>query len=402
MPPQNQIKQVHRVVYHFHESDLKSANPLILHAALTASILDVFGQSSNSITKWILDIQTITIELSTTHGILPTKSPIRQILPEEAATLKKIPSSATTTFRWLELDPVLQYLNCCSSCFAMYPENRAPSHCHHCIANIPGGPSDSVDPNDNTPSLPSEDNEPEFSDSICGEPLFKYIRGVQKPARHLQNDEEKLPPISTVELLKLVAEHSEPLPRVRNSTVLDSERDPEGLDQNLNDIDKKEPCVWRRPDEWALLSKSDSIGYSPVAARAQFYKQVEHTDGLISTFTQNPDNCCIYFKDSKGSDCFARVYSIFSHSRTSVPSGIATDTWLHVQCFPHLPPTHRNPFDLTHPSEVQCALRLWSSTEQKIIKLNEVIAQCVWIMFKPGEMDQNVDVSTIGFIILKH
>ncbi|EGG10394.1 uncharacterized protein MELLADRAFT_103382 [Melampsora larici-populina 98AG31] len=158
----------------FHGSDLKSANPLILHTALTASILDIFGQSSNSITKWILDIQTITIKLSTTHGILPTKSPIRQILPEEAATLKKIPSSATTTFRWLKLDPVLKYLNCCSSCFAMYPENSAPSRCHHRIANIPGGPSDSVDPNKNTCSPPSEDNEPEFSDSICGEPLFKY------------------------------------------------------------------------------------------------------------------------------------------------------------------------------------------------------------------------------------
>lgn len=167
----------------FHGSDLKSANPLILHAALTASILDIFGQSSNSITRWILDIQTITIELSTTHGILPTKSPIRQILPEEAATLKKIPSSATTTFRWLKLDPVLKYLNCCSSCFAMYPENSAPSRCHHHIANIPGGPLDSTDPNDNTCCPTSEDKEPDLSESICGEPLFKYVHGVQKPAR---------------------------------------------------------------------------------------------------------------------------------------------------------------------------------------------------------------------------
>ncbi|EGF97337.1 uncharacterized protein MELLADRAFT_114421 [Melampsora larici-populina 98AG31] len=235
----------------FHGSDLKSANPLILHTALTASILDIFGQSSNSITKWFLDIQIITIELSTTYGILPTKSSIRQILPEEAATLKKIPSSATTTFRWLKLDPVLQYLNCCSSCFAMYPENSAPPQCHHRIANIPGGPSDSVDPNNDAGSPPSEDNDPEFSDSICGEPLFKYVRGVQKPARRLsswhvrrfwamkdlQNDEEKLPPISTVELLKLVAEHSEPLPHRPNSPALDSERDPEGLDQNINDVE---------------------------------------------------------------------------------------------------------------------------------------------------------------------
>ncbi|EGG09559.1 uncharacterized protein MELLADRAFT_61140 [Melampsora larici-populina 98AG31] len=86
---------------HFHTFELKSANPLILHVALTASILDIFGQSSNSITKWMLDVQTITIELSTTHGILPTNSDIRKLLPEEASTLKKIPKSVETAFQWL-------------------------------------------------------------------------------------------------------------------------------------------------------------------------------------------------------------------------------------------------------------------------------------------------------------
>ncbi|EGF97992.1 uncharacterized protein MELLADRAFT_69636 [Melampsora larici-populina 98AG31] len=41
---------------HYHTFELKSMNPLILHVALTAAILDIFGRSSNSITSWILDI----------------------------------------------------------------------------------------------------------------------------------------------------------------------------------------------------------------------------------------------------------------------------------------------------------------------------------------------------------
>lgn len=217
-------------------------------------------------------------------------------------------------------------------------------------------------------------------------------------------EDDKLPDTLKPYTSRLQALYKPPLRRPRrpsNSKVSPLSNDVLNLLVDYLNNTKKEPCVLRRPDDWALLSKSDSIGCSPVAARAQFYKQVEHTDGLISTFTQNPDNCCIYFKDSKASDCFARVYSIFSHSRTSLSSGISTDIWLHVQCFPDLPPTHHNPFDLTNQPEVQCALRLWIPTKQKLIKLNEVISQCVWIMFKPEEINQNVNVSTIGLIILK-
>lgn len=158
-------------------------NPLVLHVALTASILDIFGRSSNSITSWILDVQTITIELSTIHGIIPTQTASHQLLPEEVKNLKKIPGSAATAFRWLELDPVLTYMNCCNACFAMYPQTLAPSRCHHLIAKIPGGPPDPGDFNDNPTSPPLENSEPDFSEKMCGEPLFKFVRGQQKPFR---------------------------------------------------------------------------------------------------------------------------------------------------------------------------------------------------------------------------
>jgi hypothetical protein len=55
--------------------------------------------------------------------------------------------------------------------------------------------------------------------------------------KDLQNDEEKVPPISTVELLKLVAEHSEPLPPRYKSKNPESEQDPEADDENINNTE---------------------------------------------------------------------------------------------------------------------------------------------------------------------
>lgn len=86
------------LIDNYHTLDLKSTNPLILHVALTAAILDILGQFSNSITKWILDIEKITIELTHTCGILPTNSHFQKLSPEEIKTLKKIPTSVNYAF----------------------------------------------------------------------------------------------------------------------------------------------------------------------------------------------------------------------------------------------------------------------------------------------------------------
>ncbi|EGG07412.1 uncharacterized protein MELLADRAFT_105982 [Melampsora larici-populina 98AG31] len=345
---------------HFHSFEMRLINPLILHVALTTAILDIFGRSSNSITTWILDVQSITIKVSSTWGILPTKSQVHQLIPEEIKTINQIPASVSTAFGWLRLDPMLTYMNCCNSCFTMYPETRVPSRCHHCISAIPGGPPDSVNPvkpvnpNNPTNAIPPSsmaDLEPDFSEKICGAPLLKY--------------EEKIEPISTAELLRLVAEHSEPIPydqspaenpqkaeleitflkqfcRASNLLALiEDGKLPDALNQYTSRIQalyrplvrrsnklshsklsplsdtvlnlmikylngtKNEGCIWLRPNDWALLPTSESIGYSPLQAQAQFHKCVKHGDGFVSTFTNNPDNCCIHFKNSENTDGFA-------------------------------------------------------------------------------------------------
>lgn len=217
-------------------------------------------------------------------------------------------------------------------------------------------------------------------------------------------EDEKLPNSLRPYLSRLQALYIPPprrQPRMSNSKLLPLPNDVLNLLVDYLNENNHEECIWIRPDEWALLRKSHSIGYSPVPARGQFYRYFDHTDGIISTFTHNPDNCCIYFKNSKGIDCFGRIFSIFSHSRASAPSQTTTDVWINVQCFPPLPSTHFNPFESSDKADVQTALRLWCPTKDVLIKINQVIAQCTWIMYKAGEMSKHVNVSTIGMIIQK-
>ncbi|EGG12644.1 uncharacterized protein MELLADRAFT_86839 [Melampsora larici-populina 98AG31] len=193
-------------------------------------------------------------------------------------------------------------------------------------------------------------------------------------------EDDKLPEALEQYSVRLQALYKQPAPRANrpshskmsplSDVVLDL------LVAYLNDTEG-ERCIWIRPDKWASLSKSDSLAYAPVPAQGQFYKRINYNDGFVSTFTDNPDNSCIYFKNTDGRDSFGRVFSIFSHLRAAVKSESISDVWLH------------------------CALRMWSPTENKVIKLKEVIAQCTWIMYKAGEMNKDVEVPTIGMIILK-
>lgn len=60
-----------------------------------------------------------------------------------------------------------------------YANSLSSSHCRHACA----GPPDSGDPNDNSSSPPLQDWEPDFSEKVCGEPLLKLSRGLERPVR---------------------------------------------------------------------------------------------------------------------------------------------------------------------------------------------------------------------------
>ncbi|KAH9809247.1 hypothetical protein DFH28DRAFT_862067, partial [Melampsora americana] len=167
----------------FYEFTLASFNPVCLHVALTAAVMSIFDHSSMSTSAWLLDMMRIAIELSMTHGLVPDSS-IPQLDVAELMTLQRFPRTITTAIGWLKLDPILVYMNCCQSCFALYSIERTPSLCNHVIARIPGGPPDLGDANTEiSPSAgPVETVDTlDFSEGTCGQPLLRFVRGQEIP-----------------------------------------------------------------------------------------------------------------------------------------------------------------------------------------------------------------------------
>ncbi|KAH9808456.1 hypothetical protein DFH28DRAFT_1087747 [Melampsora americana] len=158
----------------FYSFTLANFNPVCLHVALTAAIMTIFDHSSMSTSAWLLDMMRITIELSVTHGLVVDNS-IKHLEIAEISTLKRFPRTITTAIGWLQIDPTLVYMNCCQSCFALYPISRTPISCNHRIASIPGGPPDSghADTEISSGTAPAESVEAlDFSEKTCGNPLL--------------------------------------------------------------------------------------------------------------------------------------------------------------------------------------------------------------------------------------
>lgn len=175
------------------------------------------------------------------------------------------------------------------------------------------------------------------------------------------------------------------------------------LIKRLNE-ENTEKCTWMLPQHWCLLSKNESKGSAPLPAHAHFSKEVMHRDIQYSTFTQSPKNSFIIFKSWSGDNEvteFGRIFSIFTHRRAPKPSENHFDTWIYVQRFPHLPPGSYNPFSKLQADDVQFNIRAWGPTEDRIIKIDEVISHCAWMMYRPGEIHKELQVPTVALVSLE-
>lgn len=122
----------------------------------------------------------ITVELSISHGIVPENS-VSQLEQIERSTLQRFPRNISTVVGWLKIDPSLIFMNCCRSCFALYPLSRTPRSCTYRVSSIPGGPSDlhgaGGEITDDGESLH------DFSEKTCGQSLLRFSRGQEVPVR---------------------------------------------------------------------------------------------------------------------------------------------------------------------------------------------------------------------------
>lgn len=158
---------------------------MCLHVALTAAIMSIFDHSSMLTSSWLLDMMRVTIELSITHGLVVDNS-VTSLALSDVTTLQRFPRTITTAIGWLKIDPSLVYMNCCKSCFALYPISRTPTWCNHRISTIPGGPSSSDDANSeishNVLTLETNDQK-KFDEETCGQPLLRFVSGKEMPVR---------------------------------------------------------------------------------------------------------------------------------------------------------------------------------------------------------------------------
>lgn len=100
-------------------------NPVLLHVVLIVVILSVFGNVSMNSSSWLLDCLKITVELCLS-GEIKIFKPRILLSSSDESILRRNPKTITTAITWLNIEPDLIEMNCCKSCFALYPLDRTP------------------------------------------------------------------------------------------------------------------------------------------------------------------------------------------------------------------------------------------------------------------------------------
>lgn len=164
----------------------------------------------------------------------------------------------------------------------------------------------------------------------------------------------------------------------------------------------QEDCTWVTPETWASMSKQSSLGFAPVSARALFYNHVRHLDVKFSTFKESRKDSFILFKSlHKGRRCFGRIQKILVHRRNPDRNKNIKDTWLYVHLFRQLSPNQYNPFARIKEPNVPVELRLWETPESVLVRLDEVIAHCAWMMYSPASIHKSLKVSTVALLSME-
>lgn len=160
-------------------------------------------------------------------------------------------------------------------------------------------------------------------------------------------------------------------------------------------------CQWMIPEDFCILSDEKAVGACPLHPRGIFHKQIEYNGVSYSTFSTSQKDSFITFKYSQSNQIgFGRMFSIFTHSRRANKSQNLSQTWLQVHSFTKVPARLKkfNPYDLVDAPNIQACLRAWAPTQDYMVKLEEIIAHCAWIMHKPGMIHKQLDIPTVALV----
>lgn len=204
-------------------------------------------------------------------------------------------------------------------------------------------------------------------------------------------------------LRQIVEGHTKKERRLSSSRLEPIGEDVLNMLKNRLNADKSQGVKWVTPEEWCLHSANSVVKAAPVLGRAFFHKRIEHMNVTFSTFTDNPNNSFIMFKQNNDEVLFGRIFSIFLHRRSFNPinqSETTIETWLKVQCFPTLTSNQYNPFFLIQEPNVQVHLRAWSPTHDVLIKVDDILCHCSWCMYKPAEVHPKILIPTVSLLCM--
>ncbi|KAH9809868.1 hypothetical protein DFH28DRAFT_903892, partial [Melampsora americana] len=157
---------------------------------------------------------------------------------------------------------------------------------------------------------------------------------------------------------------------------------------------------WMIPDKLCLLPDEEAMAYVAVQPQAFFRNRVIHNGVAYSKFGASQEDSFVVFKKGQtGKECFGRIFSIFTHRQSPKQGQNKFVTWLHIQRFQPIPKKFEksNPFHHIQAPDVQAHLYAWGSTEDQLVQLDDIIAHCTWMMYRPGEI-RGIDIPTVALL----
>lgn len=181
------------------------------------------------------------------------------------------------------------------------------------------------------------------------------------------------------------------------------------LDQRVYELlilrlntDHSNDCLWVSSDQWCSLSAAEAQLYRPVASEVKYQHRINFDEVVFSTFEDNPNNGVVQLKSfQSGALSFGMISNIFTHQRTPVErSDPVLSTWISVECFPPIPPSSFNPFHDIGGLDSQVHLRLTHPRQTHLFSVSEIVAHCEWIVYKPGEFNEEFTLDSIALLPL--
>ena len=154
---------------------------------------------------------------------------------------------------------------------------------------------------------------------------------------------------------------------------------------------------WIASDSWSKLRPSVSKNFVPVNAKVEQLKDFKVDDVVFSTFKANNKNSAIALKPNAPVK-YGFIQSVFRHTR-SAPGLYLTNTWLVVQ--PLVPVSSvNNPFNQLTNYPINVALRQLKDDEKYVIPVDDILAHCAWLTYKPRTISDTIDFETVAVVCI--